>query len=329
MNAERPVRYPNEPSKRARSKGPSRLPRLKWLLVAVGLCWLSWPAPAEAQTCEHDICEFGPGMVSGCDPCVTEVCAVDPFCCQFDWDDSCVEKVMTVCEDWICTAACSHNLCEIGEPLDSTCTFCAAKVCFNDPSCCADSWDASCVFDVQQDCGYQCAPGANRCSEALPITPGRIFGTLTDSTNDGCETAHVSCQSGDVWYEYTPVVVQDFVLSTCSTQRAFGIDTVISVHEGCPGNTGNEIISNDDYRQGLLATECANVATPNLLDSALPLGGFFQLAVGETVLLRVSHHEDSVKGNFELRLLPEPEVWLAFVAGAGALGALSRRRARR
>ena len=80
---ERPLLYANEPSNRARSKGRSQLTRLSWLLAAVGLCWLSWPAPAEAQpACPHDICEEGSGMPAGCDPCVTSICEIDAYCCE-------------------------------------------------------------------------------------------------------------------------------------------------------------------------------------------------------------------------------------------------------
>jgi hypothetical protein len=73
---------------------------------------------------------------------------------------------------------------------------------------------------------------------------------------------------------------------------------------------------------------CFGTPGPNNVDAALPLGGVYALEFGETVLIRVAHHDDSIRGNFHLRVLPEPEAWLALVAGAGALGALSRRRAR-
>lgn len=286
--------------------------------------------------CTHDICEVGVGLNQNCDPCVSDICASDPFCCQVDWDFTCIEQVLTVCEDWICAAACSHNLCEIGEPLDSTCHPCAAQVCFQDPSCCADGWDASCIAKVQQYqqggmCNFRCEPGANRCSDATPIASGRIFGTLTGSTNDGCDADLVSCRSGDVWYKYTQVVDQAFVFDTCRTERSYGIDSVLSIHEGCPGVRANALVSNDDYGLGFVQAACAATASPNFLDAAVRMGGesLFALAPGETVVIRLSHHLDSIKGNFELKILPEPEVWLALVAGAGALGALSRRRARR
>jgi hypothetical protein len=213
-------------------------------------------------------------------------------------------------------------------------------VCFLDPSCCTDDgdpltddWNASCVLKVEQECGYQCEPGSDMCSTATPIHTGWISGTLVGATNDGCESGHNSCRSADVWYSYTQGEADDMVISTCATQRSYAIDTVLSVHRGatiqqrCPGKPTNEIIENDDWMLGLTEA-CQFTAGPNNVDSGLPLAGAYALDPGETVVIRVAHHDDSVENNFTLNVLPEPEAWLALVAGAGALSALSRRRAR-
>jgi len=137
-----------------------------------------------------------------------------------------------------------------------------------------------------------------------------------------------------VWYEYTQLEDQDMLFSTCATQRSFGIDTVVSVHTGCPGTKNNEIFANDDWALGPAPSACVSPPDtypldPKNLDAAVPLEGFYALEPGATVVIRVAHHDDSVRENFDLKVLPEPEAWLALVAGAGALGALSRRRARR
>jgi hypothetical protein len=200
-----------------------------------------------------------------------------------------------------------------------------------------DEWDQSCVDKVQQECGIQCEPGENICSNALPIGPGTILGTLLGSSNDGCASAEgnpagVSCNSGDVWYSYTQDIERDMLISTCTSQRSFAIDTVVSIHTGCPGRKNNEIVANDDWRLGPAFDACLppqpDTPDPNNVDAAIPIRGSSALEAGETVLIRVSHHSDSIRNNFQLRVLPEPEAWLALVAGAGALGALSRRRAR-
>ena len=340
MDTERSPNYPSESSSRVRRQRRCPLPRLSGLLVAAGLCWLSWPAPAEAQpACAHDLCEIGDNLSEVCDPCVADICnglpgnPGDPYCCAVEWDDDCVNQVLSVCGDVSCEQICSHSPCEIGDPLDSTCNSCTAGICFQNPNCCdpMGSWDASCVALVPA-CGIQCEPGEDICSNALPITPGTYYGTLLDKSNDGCDGGNNSCQAADVWYSYTASVLVDegLVLSTCSTQRSFGPDTVVSVHEGCPGKKNNEIRSNDDHFLGLVPSACTITGSPNPvnLDAAVPMGGVFRIPAGESVVFRVAHHNESVRENFQLNFVPEPQAWQALVAGAGVLGALWRRRAR-
>jgi hypothetical protein len=350
MDAEQSPRHPSGPSFHARSKWRSSPHRLHWLLVAVGLCWLSWPAPAEAQPiCVHDICEIGGKLNPTCDSCVDDICN-DPsnpendYCCTVEWDQWCIDRVLEFCGDPVCAQVCDHNPCEIGGALDSTCNACTAQVCFLDPNCCTDDgdpltddWDASCVAKVEQECGFQCEPGSDLCSTATPIHTGWVSGTLVGATNDGCtlseEGKSVGCRSADVWYSFTQGEADDMVLSTCTSQRSYALDTVLSVHRGetiqdrCPGKKTNQIIGNDDWDLGETQA-CELFGDPKNVDSALPLGGTYALAPGETVVIRVAHHDDSFENNFTLNLLPEPEAWLALVAGAGALSALSRRRAR-
>lgn len=52
-------------------------------------------------SCSHSLCDTGPALVNSCDAakadCVSEICAVDPFCCTTAWDGLCVSEVETVC----------------------------------------------------------------------------------------------------------------------------------------------------------------------------------------------------------------------------------------
>jgi len=43
-----------------------------------------------AGTCAHDGCSVGEALEETCDPCATEVCAQDSWCCTNEWDDLCV-----------------------------------------------------------------------------------------------------------------------------------------------------------------------------------------------------------------------------------------------
>lgn len=57
-----------------------------------------------APTCGHGLCTIDGPLATGCDPCVTTICAADSFCCQVAWDGICVSEVNTVCHE-ACTAA--------------------------------------------------------------------------------------------------------------------------------------------------------------------------------------------------------------------------------
>jgi hypothetical protein len=48
--------------------------------------------------CEHDKCYTGGKISAACsDPCVAQICAVFPNCCNVAWDAACVNAVNTVC----------------------------------------------------------------------------------------------------------------------------------------------------------------------------------------------------------------------------------------
>jgi subtilase family serine protease len=55
------------------------------------------PDAGEPSTCSHPICTKGNKLVASCDPCATEVCAADSYCCSTLWDRVCVREVTTIC----------------------------------------------------------------------------------------------------------------------------------------------------------------------------------------------------------------------------------------
>ncbi len=50
----------------------------------------------------HDICTQGDVLAESCDPCVTDVCAQDAYCCQTKWDATCVNEVAQYCAPKSC-----------------------------------------------------------------------------------------------------------------------------------------------------------------------------------------------------------------------------------
>lgn len=49
------------------------------------------------ETCSHSLCNAGTALENECDPCVTSVCAADPYCCNNTWDQRCVDEAQTTC----------------------------------------------------------------------------------------------------------------------------------------------------------------------------------------------------------------------------------------
>ena len=110
-----------------------------------------------AASCAHDKCSTGGTLNSSCDPCVAQICSVDPFCCATSWDSLCVSEVQSVCGE-SCGGAnsCAHNKCSTGVALTSSCDPCVAQVCAQDSYCCNNSWDSICVAEVGSICGLSC-----------------------------------------------------------------------------------------------------------------------------------------------------------------------------
>jgi hypothetical protein len=50
-----------------------------------------------APACDHPLCDEGVLLDPACDPCVAQICAVDPWCCDTDWDAQCVDEVGSIC----------------------------------------------------------------------------------------------------------------------------------------------------------------------------------------------------------------------------------------
>ena len=48
-------------------------------------------------TCTHPVCTAGAPLDGNCSSCATRVCAVDPYCCDVEWDRVCVGEAEMVC----------------------------------------------------------------------------------------------------------------------------------------------------------------------------------------------------------------------------------------
>ena len=191
-------------------------------IVAAALCALSSPLAAMAgdnsATCTgatHSCYERG---APGCNDsaCCEQVCALDPYCCNAEWDVSCVNRAIVVCGFPACDWACPPGATAEGEPCgtqinggcelpingDSSCCrsnptgscddgTCAAAVCADWSNCCEYEWDQFCAQLALRYCPDLCTLGA---PAFTPINCGQtICGTIWAENG----------QHDNDWFEFT------------------------------------------------------------------------------------------------------------------------------
>ena len=54
------------------------------------------PADTGPSACIHPACNVGSALAAPCDPCVTKLCAQDPYCCSVTWDATCVGETVSL-----------------------------------------------------------------------------------------------------------------------------------------------------------------------------------------------------------------------------------------
>ena len=93
-------------------------------------------------------------------------------------------------------------------------------------------------------------PGNDQCSSALPIAARTsVTGSTSCASNDGSAECASSATSNDVWYSFTADCTAFYSADTLGSDY----DTALSVHTGCPGNTSNIVVCDDDSAGSLLS----------------------------------------------------------------------------
>lgn len=95
--------------------------------------------------------------------CCAAVCGLDPYCCQAEWDDNCVNEASKLpldCRRAECGDPDSGDPCEPHPSPASNNLACCKLVCAEDDYCCTTEWDATCVQLAlgKPECGcfYEC-----------------------------------------------------------------------------------------------------------------------------------------------------------------------------
>jgi hypothetical protein len=152
---------------------------------------------------------------------------------------------------------------------------------------------------LQYASGYAGAtPANNTCANAYPIAEGDFYGSTTYATNDGTTSCGVSNSSKDVWYHFYAPADGTVKFSTCGTNDMpgvdMGMDTVLSLHSGCPGTAANTLMCSDDASGPI---NCVGSDSGNIRDSALT----YNVARNQELMVRVAGYSSS-SGEFMLHV---------------------------
>jgi hypothetical protein len=174
----------------------------------------------------HACCNTGgPGCVDA--TIEAAVCGADPFCCDTEWDNLCVDEVTTVAGDNCdcCTESPEAEGCydpaAPGGPNSI-----AECVCLDDPYCCTDIWDDICVGEVDSlGCGMcappDCTPVTTFTVSSGAIPPGGIGDVDVTTSNP------LTVGSSDIVVNFDPSLLQATTASSATLSSfTFFIDNV-------------------------------------------------------------------------------------------------------
>jgi hypothetical protein len=93
--------------------------------------------------------------------CCSAVCVQDPFCCESQWDESCVERAIELCT--ACANACgaptAGDCCTSHATPSCSNSLCCTTICAADAFCCDIQWDNACATAARAVCTSCSRPG--------------------------------------------------------------------------------------------------------------------------------------------------------------------------
>ncbi|MBI3846343.1 MAG: hypothetical protein HY292_17065 [Planctomycetes bacterium] len=137
-------------------------------------------------------------------------------------------------------------------------------------------------------------PTNDACANAMLVGLGQTLDSLAGATADGSSTCGGDGLP-DLWYRFVGTCTGTLHVNTCGTMQRSSMDTILSVHAGCPGTTANEVTCNDDAVDGDDPAICGD---PNTTDSAVAV----PVAAGQSLFIRVARYPLSPAGALTLNL---------------------------
>ncbi|MCA9292171.1 MAG: hypothetical protein KDA25_13645 [Phycisphaerales bacterium] len=242
------------------------------LSLAFGLAGTAFGGGNPACGPDAGPCDIANGT-PGCDDvdCCNIVCAVDPFCCDTEWDGICAGEAADLC------GPCNPNAGPCDAPNGTPgCDdpFCCETVCAIDSFCCDVEWDQACADEAAEFCG---AGSNDDCAGRIDIGLGDLNYDTTGANTDGLP--HAGCQFDgqtyhDIWFNFTAPADGLLTVSTCN-QASY--DTDLVVYEGCdtadcPPGDDALLACNDD------GTGCAGFSSE--VEVLVTAGNCYKIRVG-------------------------------------------------
>lgn len=140
-----------------------------------GVCVDIASAPEQADFCKRKECgdyDAGPSCrphangASDNATCCKAVCALDPYCCDTEWDINCVDAAVGIeacgCS-YECGDTCAGDCCRAHDNGSCDDAECCALICASDPYCCDTLWDSVCASEARARCTGK--------TDACPLPP--------------------------------------------------------------------------------------------------------------------------------------------------------------
>ena len=219
-----------------------------------------------------DCCTVGAGPGCSVQSVQDCVCAADPFCCDTEWDQLCVDQV----ESLGCGSCgpSNSNDCNLNLVPDE---------CETENDC-----NANFIPDDCEDPLQGCGPG-EECPDAIAVSEGTTTGDLGDNlgltgNDDTCGGANNNI---DEWFVFVPPIDGEMIVTTCNSGTEF--DSTLAIFDDCPETGGSQLACNDDAGGGGL-TMCALSGLNR--KSVITL----DVVAGDPYLIRLGVFNDSFSG---------------------------------
>jgi hypothetical protein len=112
---------------------------------------------------------------------------------------------------------CAHSICAAGGKLTANCDPCATKVCAADSYCCNNSWDATCVQEVESVCGQSCqSQPPPSCAHDTCVAGGKLSASCDSCATKVCAADSYCCKTA--WDGVCVQQVESLCGKSCAAQ---------------------------------------------------------------------------------------------------------------